>query len=153
VMPDYLAVFYPELKDPGFASDLCVFHQRFSTNTWPEWRLSQPFRCLAHNGEINTIRGNRNWAHARSYRMSSPYFPDMDDLRPIVSSDESDSASLDHMLELLIQGGVDVFRAMRLLIPPAWQNVQKMDPALRAFYQYSGMNMEPRHGPAGIVRK
>jgi glutamate synthase (NADPH/NADH) large chain len=151
VMPANLPVFYPELTDPRFRSDLCVIHQRFSTNTWPQWRLAQPFRFLAHNGEINTIRGNRNWAHARSFRMSSPHFPDMDDLRPIVSEQDSDSCSLDNMLELLLHGGVDIFRAMRLLIPPAWQNIQKMDPALRAFYQYSGMNMEPWDGPAGIV--
>ena len=151
VMPANLARFYPELDDPQMVTDLCVFHQRFSTNTWPQWRLAQPFRLLAHNGEINTIQGNRKWAHARSYRMSSPYFPDMDDLRPIISEEDSDSCSLDNMLELLLQGGVGMFRAMRLLIPPAWQNVQKMDPALRAFYQYSGMNMEPWDGPAGIV--
>ncbi len=151
VMPDNLAVFFPDLRDPRLASDLCVFHQRFSTNTWPRWRLAQPFRYLAHNGEINTIRGNRKWARARSYRMSSPWFENMDDLQPVVSDTDSDSSSMDNMVELLLQGGVDIFRAMRLLIPPAWQNVQKMDPALRAFYQYSGMNMEPWDGPAGIV--
>ena len=151
VMPDNLATFYPELRDPRFASDLGVFHQRFSTNTWPRWRLAQPFRFLAHNGEINTIRGNRNWALARSYRMASPYLEDMDDIRPLVAEQDSDSCSLDNMLEVLLMGGIDIFRAMRLLVPPAWQNVQNMDPDLRAFYQYTGMNMEPWDGPAGIV--
>ncbi|HQU16840.1 MAG: glutamate synthase large subunit [Chromatiales bacterium 21-64-14] len=151
VLPENLPVFYPELRDPRLTSSLCVFHQRFSTNTWPQWRLAQPFRYLAHNGEINTIRGNRNWSVARASKFETPLIPDMDALRPWVSESGSDSCSLDNMLEVLLAGGMDLFRAMRLLIPPAWQNVETMDPDLRAFYEYHSMHMEPWDGPAGIV--
>ncbi|MGV6818238.1 MAG: glutamate synthase large subunit [Thiotrichales bacterium] len=151
VMPAYLPVFYQDLNDDSLASSIAVFHQRFSTNTWPQWRLAQPFRFLAHNGEINTIRGNRNWAAARAYKFSSPNLPKLSELLPLVSMSGSDSSSLDNMLEVLIAGGVDIFRAMKLLIPPAWQNTQNMDPELRAFYEYNSMHMEPWDGPAGIV--
>ena len=151
VMPANLPVFYPDLNDERLTSSIAIFHQRFSTNTWPQWRLAQPFRFLAHNGEINTIRGNRNWAVARAYKFSSPHLPRLADLLPLVNLEGSDSSSLDNMLEVLLAGGVDVFRAMRLLIPPAWQNVDHMDPDLRAFYEYNSMHMEPWDGPAGIV--
>jgi len=151
VMPANLPVFYPDLGDERLAASLCVFHQRFSTNTWPQWRLAQPFRQLAHNGEINTIQGNRNWAVARSHRFQSPLIPDMDDVRPWVSFADSDSCSLDNMLEALMAGGMGLLRAMRLLIPAAWQNVQTMAPELRAFYEYSASHMEPWDGPAGVV--
>jgi len=151
VMPANLPVFYPDLRDPRLASTICVFHQRFSTNTLPEWRLAQPFRYLAHNGEINTIQGNRNWSVARSHKFETPLIPDMEEVRPWVSMTGSDSNSLDNMLEALLAGGMDIFRAMRLLIPPAWQNVPGMDPDLRAFYEYNSMHMEPWDGPAGIV--
>ncbi len=151
VMPEFLPVFYPDLGDERMESTICVFHQRFATNTLPQWRLAQPFRYLAHNGEINTIRGNRNWARARSYTFATDKIPNMDDIRPWVSMEGSDSSSLDNMLEALLAGGMDVFRAMRLLIPPAWQNVADMAPELRAFYEYNSMHMEPWDGPAGIV--
>ncbi|OUD13773.1 glutamate synthase large subunit [Thioflexithrix psekupsensis] len=151
VMPDLLPVFYSDLHDPRFESSLCVYHQRFSTNTWPEWRLAQPFRYLAHNGEINTVQGNRHWAQARGYKFQTPLIPDMEAVRPLVSMSGSDSMSLDNMLEALLAGGMDIFRAMRLLIPPAWQNVDNLDPKLRAFYEYNSMHMEPWDGPAGIV--
>ncbi len=151
VMPHNLPVFYPDLRDERLESSLCVFHQRFSTNTWPEWRLAQPFRYLAHNGEINTIQGNRNWARARSHKFETPLIPDMDAIRPWVSMSGSDSCSLDNMLEALLAGGMDIFLAMRLLIPRAWQNIETMDPDLRAFYEYHSMHMEPWDGPAGIV--
>ena len=151
IMPANLPVFYKDLNDEDMASAVCVFHQRFSTNTWPEWRLAQPFRYLAHNGEINTVQGNRNWALARSHTFSSPLIPDMEDVRPLVSTTGSDSNSLDNMLEVLLAGGVDLFRAMRLLVPPAWQNIETMDADLRAFYEYSSMHMEPWDGPAGMV--
>jgi glutamate synthase (NADPH/NADH) large chain len=151
VLPANLATFYPDLRSEHMSTSLGVFHQRFSTNTWPEWRLAQPFRYLAHNGEINTIQGNRNWALARSYKFSTPLIPNMDDIRPLVSLTGSDSLSLDNMLEALLAGGLDVFRAMRLLIPPAWQNVDTMDADLKAFYEYNRMQMEPWDGPAGIV--
>ncbi|HID48399.1 MAG TPA: glutamate synthase large subunit, partial [Chromatiales bacterium] len=150
VMPANLPVFYPDLNNPAMESALAVFHQRFSTNTWPQWRLAQPFRYLAHNGEINTIQGNRNWSVARGHKFETPDLP-MADVRPLVSMTGSDSNSLDNMLEALLAGGMDIFRAMRLLIPPAWQNVDAMDADLRAFYEYNSMHMEPWDGPAGIV--
>ena len=151
VTPDNLAVFYPDLQDVRFASSLAVYHQRFSTNTWPEWRLAQPFRYLAHNGEINTLQGNRNWALAREQKFASPFIPDMDDVRPMVSVNGSDSYSMDNMLEGLVMGGAGLFRSLRMMIPPAWQNVDSMDPDLRAFYEYNSMHMEPWDGPAGVV--
>ncbi|HJO36780.1 MAG TPA: glutamate synthase large subunit [Gammaproteobacteria bacterium] len=151
VMPANLPVLFRDLADPRLAASLAVFHQRFSTNTLPQWRLAQPFRYLAHNGEINTVRGNRNWAVARASRFSSPLLPELAELQPIVALTGSDSSSLDNMLEVLVAGGMDIFRAMRLLIPPAWQNVDTMDPDLRAFHEYHSMHMEPWDGPAGIV--
>ncbi|MBS1147198.1 MAG: glutamate synthase large subunit, partial [Proteobacteria bacterium] len=102
VMPDNLPVFYPDLSDARFASSLAVFHQRFSTNTWPQWRLAQPFRYLAHNGEINTVQGNRNWSRAREQKFETPLIPNMDDIRPIVGTKGSDSMSLDNMVEGLV---------------------------------------------------
>lgn len=150
IMPANMPVFYQDLNDERLESALCVFHQRFSTNTWPQWRLAQPFRYLAHNGEINTIQGNRNWSVARGHKFETPLIP-MADVRPLVSMTGSDSNSLDNMLELLLAGGINIFRAMRLLIPPAWQNVDIMDADLRAFYEYNSMHMEPWDGPAGIV--
>ncbi|WP_041825460.1 glutamate synthase large subunit [Laribacter hongkongensis] len=150
VTPENLPAFFLDLKDPRFESSLAVFHQRFSTNTWPQWKLAQPFRFLAHNGEINTVQGNRNWARAREQIMASPML-DMDAVRPIVQTDGSDSMSLDNMLEGLLMGGIPLFRALRLLVPPAWQNVDSTDKDLRAFYEFNSMHMEPWDGPAGIV--
>ena len=151
VMPANLPVFYQDLNDPQMESSICVFHQRFSTNTWPQWKLAQPFRYLAHNGEINTIQGNRNWANARAHKLKSDLIPDMAEVRPLVNMSGSDSSSMDNMLDVLLAGGIDVFRAMRLLVPPAWQNVDDMDSALKAFYEYNSMHMDPWDGPAGIV--
>jgi len=151
MMPADLANFYRDLGDPDFATAICVFHQRFSTNTMPRWPLAQPFRYLAHNGEINTIDGNRNWAIARAAKFSSPDLPDMQTLQPLVNLAGSDSSSMDNMLEILLAGGVDLFRAARMMIPPAWQNVDTMDSELRAFYEYNSMHMEPWDGPAGLV--
>ncbi len=150
IMPANLPLFYTELNDERFQSSICVFHQRFSTNTWPQWRLAQPFRLLAHNGEINTIQGNRNWSMARGHKFQTPLLP-MDEIRPLVSMTGSDSNSLDNMVEALLAGGVDIFRAMRYVIPPAWQNVDTLDPDLRAYLEYSSMHMEPWDGPAGVV--
>ena len=150
VMPEHLPVFYKDLQDERMETAIAVFHQRFSTNTWPQWRLAQPFRYLAHNGEINTVQGNRNWSVARGHKFESPHIP-MADVRPLVSMTGSDSNSMDNMLEALLAGGMDIFQAMRLLVPPAWQNVSNMDVDLRAFYEYSSMHMEPWDGPAGIV--
>ena len=151
VMPEYLPVFYQDLNDPRMETAICVFHQRFSTNTWPQWRLAQPFRFLAHNGEINTVQGNRNWANARAAKFDTPLIPDMDKVAPLVSNEGSDSNSLDNMLDAMLAGGMDIFRAMRIMIPPAWQNVDSMDTDLRAFYEYHSMHIEPWDGPAGIV--
>jgi glutamate synthase (NADPH/NADH) large chain len=151
VMPDCLTRFYPDLLEESLTSSICVFHQRFSTNTWPQWRLAQPFRLLAHNGEINTIQGNRNWAIARGSRFQTPLLPELGELQPIVSLEGSDSSSLDNMLEVLTQGGMSLMHALRLLIPPAWHTVDALDPDVRAFYEYYGMHLEPWDGPAGIV--
>jgi len=150
VMPVNLPVFYKDLKDEKLTSSLCVFHQRFSTNTLPQWRLAQPFRHLAHNGEINTIQGNRNWSIARGHNLKSERL-NMEEVRPLVSMTGSDSNSLDNMLEGFLAGGMDIFRAMRCLIPPAWEANHNMDPELRAFYECNSMHMEPWDGPAGIV--
>jgi glutamate synthase (NADPH) large chain len=150
VTPENLPKFFLDLQDERFESSLAVFHQRFSTNTWPQWKLAQPFRYLAHNGEINTVQGNRNWARARERIMASPHL-DMEQVRPIVQTDGSDSMSLDNMLEGLLMGGIGLFRALRLLVPPAWQNGDSTDKDLRAFYEFNSMHMEPWDGPAGIV--
>ncbi len=151
VMPSVLASFYADLKDSRLASSVALFHQRFSTNTLPEWRLAQPFRFLAHNGEINTIQGNRSWALARARNFRSDKLDDLSDLDPIISVTGSDSSSLDNMLEVMRAGGMDVVQAMRILIPPAWHAIDTMDPDVRAFYEFFDCHMEPWDGPAGIV--
>ncbi len=151
VQPADLPRFYLDLADMRMQSAIAVFHQRFSTNTSPKWPLAQPFRFLAHNGEINTIKGNRQWAKARERKFKSPLLPDLQNAAPFISTQGSDSASLDNMLELLLAGGMDLFRAMRLLMPPAWQNNEQMDDDLKAFYEFNSMHMEPWDGPAGIV--
>jgi glutamate synthase (NADPH) large chain len=151
VMPQYLTTFFPDLNDPRLKSSLAIFHQRFSTNTLPQWRLAHPYRYLAHNGEINTVQGNRNWAVARGPLFRSPLLPDLHDILPLVSLVGSDSQSLDNMFEVLLMGGLDALHAMRLLIPPAWHELDSIDPDLRAFYEYYSVHMEPWDGPAGIV--
>ena len=151
VMPKDLADFYLDLADIRMSTAICVFHQRFSTNTTPQWKLAQPFRFLAHNGEINTIKGNRQWAQAREYKFHSPLIADLKDAAPFVNYQGSDSASLDNMLELFLAGGMDLFRAMRLLVPPAYQKHPHMDKELKSFYEFNSMHMEPWDGPAGIV--
>ena len=151
MMPRDLAAFYPDLDDERLQTAICVFHQRFSTNTLPKWPLAQPFRFLAHNGEINTITGNRNWAIARRTKFANDLIPDLEELGPLVNRVGSDSSSMDNMLELMVTGGIDLFRGVRMLVPPAWQNVETMDADLRAFYEYNSMHMEPWDGPAGIV--
>lgn len=150
-MPADLPRFYLDLADLRLESAICLFHQRFSTNTVPRWPLAQPFRYLAHNGEINTIAGNRQWARARAYKFKTPLIPDLQDAAPFVNETGSDSSSLDNMLELFLSGGMDLIRAMRLLVPPAWQNNPDMDTDLRAFFDFNSMHMEPWDGPAGIV--
>jgi glutamate synthase (NADPH) large chain len=151
VMPQHLTEFYPDLDDPRLEASVAVFHQRFSTNTLPQWRLAHPYRYLAHNGEINTIQGNRNWATARGPLLRSQLLPHLQEVLPLVSVQGSDSQSLDNMLEVLLMGGLDPLHAMRLLIPPAWHGLDTIDPDLRAFYEYYSVHMEPWDGPAGVV--
>ena len=151
MMPADLDSFFPELGDPRMETAISVFHQRFSTNTLPRWPLAQPFRLLAHNGEINTITANRNWAHARRNKFTNDLLPNLDSLAPLVNVTGSDSSSMDNMLELLLAGGMDLFRAVRMVVPPAWQNMETMDADLRSFYEFNSMHMEAWDGPAGIV--
>ncbi|MBM7037522.1 glutamate synthase large subunit [Vibrio ulleungensis] len=150
-MPADLPRFYLDLADLRMESSICLFHQRFSTNTSPKWPLAQPFRYMAHNGEINTIEGNRQWARARAYKFKTPLIPDLQTAAPFVNESGSDSSSLDNMLDLFFAGGMDLFRAMRMLVPPAWQNHPDMDDELKAFYDFNSKHMEPWDGPAGIV--
>ena len=151
MMPVDLPIFYKDLADPRLETAICVFHQRFSTNTMPQWPLAQPFRMLAHNGEINTITGNRNWSVARTPKCESPLLPDLTEALPLVNRTGSDSSSLDNMLEFLLVGGMPLHRAIRMLVPPAWNNVDDFDPAQRAYFEYTSMHMEPWDGPAGLV--
>src|SRR5579883_1306875 len=147
-----LAGFYPDLRDPAFTTALAVFHQRYSTNTLPNWLLAQPFRMLAHNGEINTLQGNRNWMRAREANLASPLWNGTRELlKPVIWEDGSDSASLDNVLELIERSGRDVLHAMMMLVPEAWENMPDMDPALRAFYEYHACLMEPWDGPAALA--
>ncbi|HHW4679266.1 MAG TPA: glutamate synthase large subunit [Xylella sp.] len=150
VLPDKLPVFYPDLQRSDLSSSVIVFHQRFSTNTLPRWPLAHPFRLLAHNGEINTIEGNRRWAQARRQVWRNPRF-DMAEFDPVISMKGSDSQSLDNMLELLIAGGMDLLQALRILVPPATRTLEFKDADLAAFYEFYGLNAEPWDGPAGIV--
>jgi len=151
IVSGHIKEFYPDLSDKNLKSSMCVFHQRFSTNTLPQWKLAQPFRYLAHNGEINTIQGNRNWYLARRNKLNIESLPELNKLHPMISRKDSDSYTLDNMLELLLAGDMGVFRAMRTLMPPAWQNNKNIDPNLKACYEYHSMHMEPWDGPAGIV--
>ncbi len=151
VMPVDLPAFYKDLADERLETAICVFHQRFSTNTLPKWPLAQPFRYLAHNGEINTIMGNRNWSEARASKFASDRLPELEELKPLVNRTGSDSSSLDNMFEVLLTGGMELYRAVRMLVPPAWQNIDTMDADLKAFYEYNSMHMEPWDGPAGLV--
>ena len=151
MLPNAISDFYKDIGRKSFRAKICLFHQRFSTNTQPRWHLAQPFRLLAHNGEINAIRGNRNWVKARASKFSSPLIPDIDKFSSLVNETGSDSSALDNMVELLVKGGINFFRAIRMVLPPAWQNIHTMDPEIRAFHEYNSMHMEAWDGPAGIV--
>ena len=149
-----LADFYPDLRDPSFATALALFHQRFSTNTLPSWRLAQPFRMLAHNGEINTIQGNKNWMAARERELTSSLWGDeIRDLLPILDDRGSDSAMLDNVLELLVMFGRDPLHAMMMLVPeaPADRDSDRDGSRLQAFYDFHATLMEPWDGPAALV--
>ena len=151
MLPNAIKEFYIDLNQDNFRASTCVFHQRFSTNTSPRWHLAQPFRLLAHNGEINAIRGNRNWVKARSSKFITPHIPKIQQFKQLVNETGSDSSSLDNMIELLVKGGIDLFRTIRMVLPPAWQNTQTLNPDVRSFHEYNSMHMEPWDGPAGIV--
>ncbi|MFC0266762.1 glutamate synthase large subunit [Kushneria aurantia] len=151
MMPADLPTFYHDLGDTRMETAICVFHQRFSTNTAPRWPLAQPFRFLAHNGEINTIEANRSWANSRKENFATEQLKGIEGLDELVNTEGSDSSSMDNMLELLLTGGMELYRAVRLMVPPAWQNVETMDAELRGFYEFNSMHMEAWDGPAGIV--
>ncbi|WP_066519232.1 glutamate synthase large subunit [Curtobacterium ammoniigenes] len=146
-----LEPFYPDLSDERFTSKLAIVHSRYSTNTFPSWPLAQPFRMLAHNGEINTVRGNRNWMRARQSQLESTLLGDMAPLLPIVSPGASDSASFDEVLELLALTGRSLPHAVSMMVPEAWENQTGMAPDLRAFYEFHSMLMEPWDGPAAVT--
>lgn len=146
-----LEPFYPDLSDARFASRLALVHSRYSTNTFPSWPLAQPFRMLAHNGEINTVQGNRNWMRARQSQLQSEMLGDFSSIFPILTPGASDSASLDEAVELLALGGRSLPHAMMMTIPEAYENQVDIDPARRAFYEYHSMLMEPWDGPAALV--
>ena len=146
-----LEPFYPDLSNENFESKLALVHSRFSTNTFPSWPLAHPFRMIAHNGEINTVKGNRNWMRSREARLSSELLQDMEQLKPIVTAGGSDSASFDEVLELLVQSGRSLPHAMMMMIPEAWEKQTDMDPQLRDFYEYHSMLMEPWDGPAAVI--
>jgi glutamate synthase domain-containing protein 2/glutamate synthase domain-containing protein 1/glutamate synthase domain-containing protein 3 len=146
-----IANFYRELKDPDVTSALCLVHQRFSTNTFPTWQLAHPFRYMCHNGEINTVRGNINWMHARQAVLASSGFGDVRELFPIITANGSDSSSLDNVIEFLTLGGRELPHVMAMLMPEAWDQDPTMDPAKRAFYEYHASLMEPWDGPAAVA--
>jgi glutamate synthase (NADPH) large chain len=149
---DQLPRCFPDLLDERFASAVAVVHSRFSTNTFPSWPLAHPYRMVAHNGEINTVKGNRNWMNARQSRLESDAFPGpLADALPICTPHASDSATFDEVLELLHLGGRSLPHAVLMMIPEAWENHATMDPAVRAFYEYHSMLMEPWDGPANLV--
>ena len=151
-LADQLGTYYPDLHDPDFASALALVHQRFSTNTFPTWSLAHPYRMVAHNGEINTLRGNNNWMAARQASVSSPKFgADIGKLWPISYEGQSDTACFDNALEFLTMGGYPLAHAMMMLIPEAWAANQLMNEERRAFYEYNAALMEPWDGPAAIA--
>ena len=147
-----VGTFYEDLHNPLTESALALVHQRFSTNTFPSWRLAHPYRFLAHNGEINTVRGNVNWMYARRHSMASELIgPDLDKMWPLIPHGQSDTACIDNALEILVAGGYSLAHAMMLLIPEAWAENPLMDPERRAFYEYYAALMEPWDGPAAIA--
>ncbi|MDR9390538.1 MAG: glutamate synthase large subunit [Trueperaceae bacterium] len=152
MVADQLDAFYRDLADPDYETSLAVFHQRYSTNTIPRWSLAQPFRMLAHNGEINTLQGNVNLMAAREPVLTSAVWgDDVADLLPVVQAVASDSAALDNVLELLALSGRDPLHALAMLVPPAFEGDDAMDPAVRAFYRYHASVMEPWDGPAALA--
>jgi glutamate synthase (NADPH/NADH) large chain len=146
-----LEPFYPDLSDERFASKLALVHSRYSTNTFPSWPLAQPFRMIAHNGEINTVQGNRNWMRARQSQLESDLIGDIRPVLPIVTDGASDSASFDEVVELLSLTGRSLPHSIMMMVPEAWENQTDIDPVLRNFFEYHSMLMEPWDGPAALV--
>ncbi|MSO79414.1 MAG: glutamate synthase subunit alpha, partial [Acidimicrobiia bacterium] len=146
-----LGEFFTDLRDPRLESALALVHSRFSTNTFPSWPLAHPYRYLAHNGEINTLQGNRNWMRAREALMETPLIPGLDRAFPIITAGASDTASFDECLELLHLGGRTLAHAVLMMIPEAWENHATMAPEIRAFYRYNATLQEPWDGPASIA--
>ncbi len=152
LLADQVGVYYPDLQDPRCVSALGLVHQRFSTNTFPEWPLAHPYRYVAHNGEINTVKGNYNWMKAREGVMSSPVLgADLPKLYPISFAGQSDTATFDNCLELLTMAGYPISQAVMMMIPEPWEQHTSMDPRRRAFYEYHAAMLEPWDGPASIV--
>ena len=146
-----LREYYPDLTQPYFTSGLAIVHSRFSTNTFPTWGLAQPFRLLAHNGEINTIRGNRAWMEARESVLSTQTLGNIKDIRPIIQPNMSDSASLDNVLEFLVMSGLSLPHAMAMLVPESFNDKNPISEDLKAFYEYHSILMEPWDGPAALL--
>ena len=143
-----IEAFYPDLSDPDFVSPFAIVHQRYSTNTFPSWELAHPFRAIAHNGEINALKGNLAALEAREPSLE---FPDIEKILPLIDKQQSDSASLDNMFELLVMAGRDAPHAMMMLIPQAWGAKYHMGHDVRAFYEYHSALMEPWDGPAAVA--
>ena len=151
-LAESLSVFYPDLTDERFVSRVAIFHQRYSTNTFPQWWLAQPFRALAHNGEINTIRGNKNWMKSHEIRMASLAFGDAsDDIKPVIPAGASDTAALDAVFEVICRSGRDAPTAKTMLVPEAWQDRPDMPVPVRDMYAYLASVMEPWDGPAALA--
>ncbi|MEM8790706.1 MAG: glutamate synthase large subunit [Pseudomonadota bacterium] len=152
MLAEQVAVFYPDLMDERFVSSFAIYHQRYSTNTFPQWWLAQPFRMLAHNGEINTLKGNLNWMRSHEIRMASTFFgPLAEDIKPIVPQGSSDSAALDAVFEVMVRAGRPAPMAKTMLVPEAWSNDESMPDAWKAMYAYSNAVMEPWDGPAALA--
>jgi glutamate synthase domain-containing protein 2/glutamate synthase domain-containing protein 1/glutamate synthase domain-containing protein 3 len=152
LLADQVDKYYPDLSDPKMTSALALVHQRYSTNTFPTWDLAHPFRFIAHNGEINTVRGNINWMHARESMLAHPVFgPDLDKIKPVVREGGSDSASFDNVLELLVLAGRPIEEAVSMLIPEPWSGHESMADELKAYYEFQACLMEPWDGPAALA--
>ncbi|WP_164156671.1 glutamate synthase large subunit [Sandarakinorhabdus rubra] len=151
-LAESLSQFYPDLNDERFISRFAIYHQRYSTNTFPQWWLAQPFRCLAHNGEINTIRGNSNWMKSHEIKMAASAFGEhSEDIKPLIPAGASDTAALDAVFEAFVRSGRDAPTAKLMLIPQAWQKDDTLDPATRAMYAFFASVMEPWDGPAALA--
>ena len=152
LLADQVDKYYPDLSDARMTSALALVHQRYSTNTFPTWDLAHPFRFIAHNGEINTVRGNINWMHARESMLAHPVCgPDMAKIAPVVRGGGSDSATFDNVLELLVLAGRPIEEVVSMLIPEPWSGHESMPDDLKAYYEYQACLMEPWDGPAALA--